>query len=38
VALLVPLLVHVGVGAFIGGVIVVLVQAVQRLRGTADAH
>ncbi len=38
VALLVPLLVHVGVGAFIGGVIVLLVQAVQRLRGTADAH
>ncbi|MBP7647782.1 MAG: DUF808 family protein, partial [Comamonas sp.] len=34
----VPLLVHVLVGAAIGGVIVVLIKLWQRLRGSAAAH
>lgn len=37
VAAVVPLLVHVGVGAVVGGVVLLVVQAIQRLRGTSAA-
>lgn len=38
VAMIVPHLVHVGVGAVIGGLVVVAVQIWQRVRGNAVAH
>lgn len=38
VAALAPLLVHVAVGALIGGVIVAIVRVYQRMRGVAVAH
>lgn len=38
IAAIAPLLVHVLVGALIGGVIVLLVHTYQRMRGTAAAH
>lgn len=38
VAAIAPLLVHVGVGAVIGAVIVAVVGAFQGMRGKADAH
>jgi predicted DNA repair protein MutK len=38
VAMVVPLLVHVVVGATIGGVIVALVSAWHSMRGTQAAH